>query len=108
MAVAGSYIMTLTAINTVMPGVDPGGTGMQEVNFCDRNVDAIVLHPNATDVELRMKFEAPFLPLDGLMQTSLARVLEKGLEEAKKPVQQTNPQRKTEKEPRLPSCSAHS
>ena len=67
MAVAGSYIMTLTAINTVMPGVDPGGTGMQEVNFCDRNVDAIVLHPNATDVELRMKFEAPFLPLDGLM-----------------------------------------
>ena len=37
-----------------------------------------------------------------------ARVLEKGLEEAKKPVQQTNPQRKKEKEPRLPSCSARS
>ena len=59
--------MTITAINTTMPGVDPDGVGMKEVNFAARNVDVIVLHPNATDIQLRAKYEAPFLPLDGLM-----------------------------------------
>jgi hypothetical protein len=58
--------MTLTAVNTTMAGVDPGGVGMEAVHFCARNVDAIVLHPNASDIDLRAKYEKPFLPLDGL------------------------------------------
>jgi hypothetical protein len=62
---AGSYIMTLTALNTTLPGV-VNGSGMNAVHFCDRNVDAFVLTPNATDVTMRLAHEQPFLPLDGL------------------------------------------
>jgi hypothetical protein len=37
---AGSYVMTLTAVNATLPGVDPSS-----VYFCDRNIDLIVLTP---------------------------------------------------------------
>jgi len=62
---AGKYVMTITALNTTMPGV-VNGTGMKAVHFCARNVDAFVLTPNATDVTMRLAYEKPFLPLDGL------------------------------------------
>ena len=57
----GSYAMTLTGLNSTESGVDPSS-----VHFCDRNIDAIVLTANQTDVELRLRKE-PYLPLDGLM-----------------------------------------
>ena len=52
--------MTLTALNDTLPGViDP--------HFCVRNLDAVLLTTYATDITMRMTYEKPFLPLDGLL-----------------------------------------
>jgi hypothetical protein len=63
---AGSYVMTLTAVNSTAAGA-AGAKEPGAALFCNRNVDVIVLTPNTTDVQLRLLHEAPFLPLDGLM-----------------------------------------
>ena len=62
----GSYTMTITAVNTTMAGVDPDAKGMEAVHFCARNIDAVLLSPNATDIQTRLQHEMPMLPLDGL------------------------------------------
>jgi hypothetical protein len=57
---AGIYTMSIAGINTTLPGVN-------STDFCDRNIDAILLHPNATDIDMRIAHEGPMLPLDGLL-----------------------------------------
>eukprot|EP01046_Picozoa_sp_COSAG06_P020244 COSAG06_NODE_1475_length_9337_cov_6.585733_12_plen_116_part_00 len=52
---AGDVVVTLTAVHDC-----------EDCNYADRNIDVIMLHPNSTDIEMRLQKETNLLPLDGL------------------------------------------
>jgi hypothetical protein len=58
-------IRTLSTLifHVLLHHLDP----VEETLFCQRNIDAVLLMPNATDVNMRMEQETPMLPLDGLL-----------------------------------------
>ena len=63
----GTYTITIAGLNAA-PTSSASATGEpEETLFCQRNIDAILLHPNATDIAMRSEQEGPMLPLDGLL-----------------------------------------
>lgn len=52
---AGTATVTLTTVRDC-----------DDCNYADRNIDVILLHPNSTDIEMRLQKETNLLPLDGL------------------------------------------
>ena len=67
---ARTYTLRLTAIgadNNVEGGAPPG-------LFADRNVDAILFTPNASDLAMRLQYESTLLPFDGLIASQAGEV----------------------------------
>lgn len=75
----GEYSVTISGLNAPSPSQSSSSNSTSTSNydndndndderlFCQRNIDTILLMPNATDISMRMEQEGPMLPLDGLL-----------------------------------------
>jgi hypothetical protein len=58
---AGSATITISVLHVVSHGMDP-----VDAHFADRNIDLVLLHPNRTDVDMRLVHEKEQV-FDGLL-----------------------------------------
>ena len=59
---AGPATVTLTLLHGVPAGVD-----LAAAHFADRNIDAVMLNANASDLAMGLKYETGEVPFDGLL-----------------------------------------
>ena len=60
---AGSYTMVISGVNTTTDTTTPP----EAIAFAERNIDAVLLTTNTTDVQKRIWYAPDFLALDGYM-----------------------------------------
>ena len=59
---AGTATITLALVDGVPAGVDRASA-----HFADRNIDAVMLNANTTDLKMRLTYETGEVPFDGLL-----------------------------------------
>eukprot|EP01046_Picozoa_sp_COSAG06_P007123 COSAG06_NODE_344_length_17074_cov_116.626510_2_plen_232_part_00 len=59
---AGTATITLSLVDGVPAGVDRASA-----HFADRNIDAVMLNANTTDLKMRLMYETGEVPFDGLL-----------------------------------------
>jgi hypothetical protein len=67
---AKTYTLRLTAVEGDALDEDRAGP----ILFADRNVDAILFTPNASDLDMRLQYESTLLPFDGLIASQAGEV----------------------------------